>query len=83
MNGFRNLPEVQITALCDVDSANLERTKKGVEDFYSKKKDTEFKGVFATKDYREVCARKDVDAVIVATPDHWHYLTAVEAIRNK
>jgi hypothetical protein len=83
MNGFKNLPEVQITALCDVDSANLERTKKGVEDFYAKKKDAEFKGVFATRDYREVCSRKDVDAVIVATPDHWHYLTAVEAIRNK
>jgi predicted dehydrogenase len=83
MNGFRNLAEVQIVGVCDVDSGNLERTKKGVEDFYSKKKDSDYKGCFATKDFREICARKDIDAVIVATPDHWHYLAAVEAIRNK
>src|SRR5262245_22692964 len=52
MGRFRDLPDVQITAVCDVDAGNLERTKKGVEDYYSKKKDTEYKGCFATKDYR-------------------------------
>src|SRR6185436_10470631 len=83
MNGLRNQPDVHITAVCDVDADNLGKTKKGVEDYYAKKNDTEYKGCFATKDFRELCARKDVDAVIVATPDHWHYLAASEAIKNK
>jgi len=83
MRGHMGLEDVQITAICDVDADQLAGAKKMVEDYYSKKKESDFKGLFTTKDFRELCARKDVDAVIVATPDHWHYLTAVEAIRNK
>jgi predicted dehydrogenase len=83
MDRHLKLPGAQIVAVCDVDAANMERTKKKVEDFYSKQKESEYKGCFASRDYREICSRKDVDAVIVATPDHWHYLTALEAVRNK
>jgi predicted dehydrogenase len=83
MKRHMDLPDVQIVAVCDVDTAHAESAKKTVDDYYAKKNEKDYKGCAAIKDFRELCARKDIDAVIVATPDHWHYLTAVEAIRNK
>jgi predicted dehydrogenase len=83
MGRFLDLPDVQVVAVCDVDAGNAERTKKRVDDHYAKVKDADYKGCTAFKDYRELCARKDIDAVIVATPDHWHFLAAVEAVRAK
>jgi len=83
MGRFLDLPAAQVVAVCDVDAGNAERTKKRVEDHYAKKNDSTYKGCFSTKDFREICSRGGVDAVIVATPDHWHYLAALEAVRNK
>ncbi|MDO4584285.1 MAG: Gfo/Idh/MocA family oxidoreductase [Planctomycetia bacterium] len=66
----QNAEDMELTALCDVDSKTLEQ----VHEKYGKKP-------FATKDFREVLAREDVDAVVIATPDHWHAIQTIEACK--
>ena len=60
-------------ALADVDANVLERNVERVEKRQKKKPD-------AFKDYRKVLDRKDIDAVMIAVPDHWHTKIAVEAM---
>ena len=60
-------------ALADVDANVLEATVKKVQSRQGKKPDS-------YKDYRKVLDRKDIDAVMIATPDHWHTKIAVEAM---
>ncbi len=75
-NSFLNESDCQIVAACDLDSNNLEAAVNRVNDHYKNK---DCKGY---KDYREVMARKDIDTVMLAVPDNWHALTAVEAAKN-
>src|ERR1051325_11658983 len=69
--------EVQVLAVCDVDSTRREAAKKRVDEAYSKKNDAAYKACDAYNDFREVLARKDIDAVVIATPDHWHAYVAI------
>jgi predicted dehydrogenase len=72
MDGFLGKANVQVVAVCDVDTTRREEGKKRAEDFYAKKAATDYKGCAAYNDFRELLARKDIDAVVIATPDHWH-----------
>ena len=69
------LPFVDVVALVDIDSAVLEKCQNDIEKRRKGKKPEGF------KDYRKVLDRKDIDAVFIATPDHWHTKIAVEAMR--
>jgi predicted dehydrogenase len=50
-----------------------------VEDSYARQKKGDYKGCQVFADFRELLARKDIDAVVIATPDHWHAIQAVQA----
>jgi predicted dehydrogenase len=71
----------RITAVCDLDSHRCSEGKQFVEEYYSKKSGSVFKGVQTFDDYREMLAKADLDAVIISTPDHWHARPAIDAAR--
>ncbi len=70
LKSFPALPNVKITAVCDVFDDNLEAAKKLADP-----------KAFATKAHEALLARKDVDAVLIAAPDHWHVPLTVDACR--
>ncbi|MGH9673054.1 MAG: Gfo/Idh/MocA family protein [Bryobacteraceae bacterium] len=65
---FMRQPKCRVAAVCDVFQTNLDRTTKLLDGKAA-----------AYKDYRRVIERKDIDAVAIATPDHWHGPMTVEA----
>ncbi len=78
---FLGYGDVQVLAVCEVDTTRREHAKKMVEDKYAG--DGSYKGCDAYIDYRELIARNDIDAVVIATPDHWHTHPVVEACKAK
>lgn len=80
---FLKSDNAQIIAVCDVDSWRLGNGQKLVNDYYAQQKGFSYKGCDTYGDFREVLKRKDVDAVMIAVPDHWHVPLAIEAARAK
>jgi predicted dehydrogenase len=71
----------RIMAVCDLDAHRVEDGKKFVNDYYTKKTGAAYDGVTGYANYHELLANKDIDAVVVSTPDHWHALIGVDAVR--
>ncbi len=78
---FLTYPDVQVVAVCDVDTNRREFARKIAEDYYAKKSEGTCKGCAAFSDDRELLQRKDVDAVVIATPEHWHAAEVIEACK--
>jgi predicted dehydrogenase len=64
-----SIPGVKLAAACDIYDGRLTHMKE-----------VHGKDVFTTRDYREVLSRQDIDAVYIATPDHWHQKIAIDAM---
>ncbi|MHC4643308.1 MAG: Gfo/Idh/MocA family protein, partial [Planctomycetota bacterium] len=74
--------DFQVMAVCDVDRSRREPGKNRVEETYAARRPNDtFKGCVAYNDYRELLARPDIDAVVIATPDHWHALLSIDAAK--
>jgi len=70
------MPEVQIVALCDVDAWRLNEAKKRVDAAYGNNDCPTY------RDWRDVVARDDIDAIMNSTPDHWHVPISIAAVRT-
>jgi predicted dehydrogenase len=74
-------PEVQVVAVCDVDSEHLADGKRVVDQHYGKVYGSSYKPVDTHHDFRKLILRKDVDALVNCTPDHWHIIPAIMAAK--
>ena len=73
---FMKLKDVQVVASCNIDKMHLKKSVEVINGFYKKKV------VKTYHDYRKMMGRHDIDAVMIAVPDHWHELVSVEAARR-
>jgi predicted dehydrogenase len=76
-----NRDDIEVLAVCDVDTTRREHAKKRVDTAYTAKAGADYKGCAAYNDFRAVIARQDIDIIIIATPDHWHAYIAIAAVR--
>ncbi|HWY69117.1 MAG TPA: Gfo/Idh/MocA family oxidoreductase [Terriglobales bacterium] len=79
--GIWKYDHARIVAVCDLDAGRLQDGKKLVDDVYAKKAGKSYNGTRTFSDYKQVLADKDIDAVVISTPDHQHAILAVDAVR--
>jgi len=78
---FIRQPNAIVIAACDCESGRLRKTQTKFEQEIEKAKGKAYSGFKTYADYNELLARKDIDAVIIATPDHWHAIMTIDACR--
>ena len=68
----------RIVAVCDLDSRRVDDARALVNGHYGDKAGKKYDGVTTYSDYRALLANKDIDAVVISTPDHWHAMIACQ-----
>lgn len=82
--GFVRNVRNKVVALCDVDAWRMQECKNKVLEFYEKSVSlapVRPKSIDTYVDYKELLERADIDAVMISTPDHWHAIQAVDAMK--
>ena len=81
LNGFMGRKTTEVLAVCDVDTTRRERALHMVEKRNADRGAPDgWKGCKAYNDFRELLERRDIDAVCIATPDHWHAIITIAAL---
>ncbi|MDB5309862.1 MAG: gfo/Idh/MocA family oxidoreductase [Gemmataceae bacterium] len=82
LGGFLGRNEVEVVAVCDVVKERLDNAARAVEKKYADRiKSGVYKGVKAYPDFRQLLDHPGLDAVVIATPDHWHAMPCILAAR--
>ena len=81
LNGFMGMADVEVVAGCDVYGIKRERFLRRVNDYYTQQEKRVSVEVY--ENYKDLIARDDIDAVVIATPDHWHAFIAIAACNAK
>jgi predicted dehydrogenase len=81
--GIWQFDQARIMAVCDLDAKRVEEGKTLINGYYSKKTGKAYDGVTGYHNYHELLANKDVDAVVISTPDHQHAILAVDAVHTR
>ncbi len=81
LNNFLHHKTVRVVAVCDVDTTRREAAQQRVNEHYKGRPELGSPDCAAYNDFREVIAREDINAVCIATPDHWHTIPVIAALR--
>ncbi len=82
LGNFLNRPDVVVLAVADVDATRRNHSRDLIDKHYAKKGGSDSPKVCqAYLDFRDVLARQDIDAVVIATPDHWHAMIGILAAK--
>jgi predicted dehydrogenase len=81
LGGFLGSPNTRVVAVCDVDTTRRDAAKQRVNAYYADAPGGAER-CDACNDFRDITRRKDIDAVCIATPDHWHAIVTLAALRG-
>jgi len=82
LRNFLNQKICRVVAVCEVDTTRREHARRQVNEFYTQRPELGSPDCAAYNDFRELVARDDIDAVCIATPDHWHAIPTIAALET-